>query len=90
MKRIMQILMLSCKKATELIEKRSLVKLSFKEKVQLRMHKSMCDACTAYEKQSKKIDELLHHHIHDTGMEHTVVLKNESLKEKIINNIPSS
>lgn len=82
--------MLSCKKATALIEKSSLVSLSFKEKVQLRLHKSMCDACTAYEKQSKKIDELLHNHVHDTGMEHTVILKNEPLKEQIINNIPNS
>lgn len=82
--------MLSCKKATALIEKSSLVSLSFKEKVQLRLHKSMCDACTAYEKQSKKIDELLYNHIHDTGMEHTVILKNEPLKEQIINNIPNS
>jgi len=82
--------MLSCKKATELIEKRSLIRLSFREKVQLRLHKSMCDACTAYEKQSKKIDELLHNHIHDTDMEHTTILKNETLKEQIINNLPNS
>ena len=90
MKKIMQLLMLSCKKATELIEKRSLVKLSFKERVQLRMHKSMCDACTAYEKQSRKIDELLHKHVHNTGIKHTVILKNETLKEQIIKNIPNS
>lgn len=57
---IKQIFILSCKKTTELIEKKSVVALSFKEKMQLYMHKSMCDACTAYEKQSKKIDELLH------------------------------
>ena len=87
MKKIMQLLMLSCKKATELIEKRSLTKLSFKEKVQLRLHKSMCDACTAYEKQSRKIDELLHGHIHDASIDNTAILNNEALKEKIINNI---
>ena len=79
--------MLSCKKATALIEMRSITRLSFKEKVQLSLHKSMCDACTAYEKQSKKIYELLHRHIHDTDIENTVALNNESLKEKIINNI---
>ena len=78
--------MLSCKKATELIEKKLLVDISFKEKIQLGMHKSMCEACTAYEKQSRKMDELLHHHIHDTGMELAVPLQNEALKEKIIIN----
>ncbi len=82
--------MLSCKKATALMEKRSLIKLSFIEKVQLGLHKNMCDACTAYEKQSKKIDELLFKHIHNTNIENTVDIKNESLKEKIINNITKS
>lgn len=90
MKKLMNYLMLSCKKATELIEKRTLVRLSFKEKVQLRMHKSMCDACTAYEKQSRKIDELLHKHIHDDSFENATVLSNEALKEKIINYIPNN
>ena len=51
------------------------------------MHKSMCDACTAYEKQSRKIDELLHKHIHDVSIDNTAILTNETLKEKIINNI---
>jgi hypothetical protein len=89
MKKLMNYLMLSCKKATELIEKRSLVRLSFKEKVQLHLHKSMCDACTAYEKQSKKIDELLHGYIHGTGIDKAAILDNEALKEKIINNVLS-
>lgn len=77
--------MLSCKKATELIEKKSVLPLSLKEKIQLYMHKSMCDACTSYEKQSKKIDELLHNH---TRSEHGQVIHNSELKEKIINKLP--
>ena len=52
MKKLMHILFLSCLKATELIEKKLHFKLSITEKFQLRMHKSMCDACTMYEKQS--------------------------------------
>lgn len=87
MKKLMKLLVLSCKKATELIEKRLLIKLSFKEKVQLRLHKSMCDACTEYEKQSKKIDELLHEHIHDHSNDKAPILHNEALKEKIIRNL---
>ncbi len=79
--------MLSCKKATELIEKKLLVKLSFKEKMQLQLHKSMCSACTAYEKQSKKMDRLFHKHIHNDGTEMTGEVQNEDLKEKIINMI---
>lgn len=43
---------LSCLKATELIEKKIHFSLSAKERLQLKMHKMMCDACTSYEKQS--------------------------------------
>jgi len=46
-------------KATELIEKRIYSKLSFKEQVQLKMHKAMCDACSNYEKDSLLIDKAL-------------------------------
>ena len=53
----MHILFLSCLKATELIEKKLHFKLSFTEKLQLKMHKSMCDACTRYERQSIILDK---------------------------------
>lgn len=79
--------MLSCKKATELIEKNLVTKLSLREKVQLKMHKSLCDACTAYEKQSKKMDELFHKHLNSDSDQISNAVQNENLKEKIINTI---
>ena len=59
MKKIMHILFLSCLKATELIEKKLNFKLSAKEKLQLRVHKMMCDACTNYEKQNLLIEKAI-------------------------------
>jgi len=59
MKKIMHILFLSCLKATELIEKKLHFKLSAKEKLQLRVHKMMCDACTNYEEQNIIIEKAL-------------------------------
>lgn len=53
----MNMLILSCLKATELIEKKLHFKLSFKEKLQLKMHKMMCDACRLYEKQSTLLEK---------------------------------
>lgn len=47
--------MLSCLKATELIEKRFMVKLSLTDKIRLKMHTSVCKACKNYEKQSQAI-----------------------------------
>ena len=57
MKKIMNKLLLSCLRATELIEKKLNFKLSVKEKLQLRMHKTMCSACSNYEKQSIFLDK---------------------------------
>ncbi|MCD4696773.1 MAG: hypothetical protein K8S16_11090 [Bacteroidales bacterium] len=56
MKKLMHILFLSCLKATELIEKKMHFKLSIREKMQLRIHKSMCNACSNYEKQDFLIE----------------------------------
>ncbi len=53
----MHLLFLSCLKATELIEKRVHFKLSAIEKLQLKLHKVMCEACTKYEKQSYLIEK---------------------------------
>lgn len=52
----MHILLLSCYKATELIEKKMHFKLSGKESFQLKIHKSMCKACSNYEKQNVIIE----------------------------------
>lgn len=59
MKKLMNIFFLSCLKATGLIEKKLLFKLSLSEKIQLKMHKMICDACTLYEKQSITLDKAL-------------------------------
>lgn len=59
MKKLMHFLFLSCLKATELIEKKLHIKLSVKEKLRLKMHKSMCNACRRYDKQSKIMDNAL-------------------------------
>ena len=55
----MHILFLSCLKATELIEKKLHFKLSTTEKLQLKVHKMMCSACTNYEKQDILIEKSL-------------------------------
>jgi hypothetical protein len=57
MKKIMHILLLSCLKATELIEKKLHVRLKWHERIQLKLHKLMCRACTNYEIQSAFIEK---------------------------------
>lgn len=86
MSKLMNTLMLSCKKASELIDKRTVIKLSIKEKVMLHMHTSMCDGCTAYQKQSKLLDVFLQNHIqgNETGVPQ---IKNNELKHQIISKL---
>jgi hypothetical protein len=57
-KKIIHIILLSCRTATRLIEKKLHTKLSRKESVQLKWHKSVCDACTLYEKQVIFLDKI--------------------------------
>lgn len=81
MKKLMNYLMLSCQKAAALIDKKSLFGLTTKEKMMLKMHTSMCDFCTAYQKQSLHLDKFLYNHIHS---ESKSILQNEKLKGQII------
>lgn len=58
--------MLSCRKATELMEKELHFKLNPIEKMQLRMHTGMCNACNAYQKNNKHMEKALKTHISST------------------------
>jgi hypothetical protein len=82
----MNTLMLSCKKASELIDKQSVIKLSIKEKVLLHMHTSMCNGCKAYQKQSKLLDEFLQTHIHRNEA-NVPQIKNNEFKQQIISKL---
>lgn len=85
--KIMHFLFLSCLKATELIEKKLHIKLTMKEKIQLEMHKMMCDACTMYEKQSEIIEEGIRKHLHGRPSDNTDTEKlKEQIKIKLQNN----
>ncbi len=79
--------MLSCKRASALIDKKIEMKLSWKENMQLTMHKSMCGACSAYEKQSKLIDKILHSHIHSDSETNFPVIENKELQKQIISKL---
>ncbi len=83
----MNFLILSCKKAAALIDKKSEVKLSLMENMQLAIHKTMCDACSAYEKQSILIDKALHNHIHSMKEDVTSITGNKELQKKIISKL---
>jgi len=84
---LMHTLMLSCRKASELIDKKSMVKLSFKENIQLHLHTSMCAGCKAYQKQSKVLDHLLQKHLRSNDPLGVPQVINNDLKNEIISKL---
>lgn len=88
MKKLMNWMMLSCKKATELVEKQALLGLSPKEQLRLRLHTSLCDGCTAYQKQSLLIDQLLHRHLMNRATETIPFFEHPDLKDRILSKLP--
>ena len=54
-------MMISCKKAGELIEKKLSRRISPIEKIELAIHTTVCNACRSYEKQSQLINDALTH-----------------------------
>lgn len=59
----MNLFMISCNKATFLIEKSHTDALRCTEKLSLRIHTFMCEACAQYYIQSNSIEKTLHRHI---------------------------
>lgn len=89
--RLMNFLMLSCKRASELIEKKVLFGLNPVQSIQLKLHTTMCWACTTYQKQSGKLDESLEIFIQtrqDINTSHISVSK--ELKKKIIQRLENN
>lgn len=86
MKKLMTYLFLTCKKSTELIEKRNLFGLRWYEKMQLGFHKMMCTACPQYEKQSVLIDRIMEKQDYDLKQIKFLDKQfKEQIKEKISN-----
>ena len=80
--------MLSCRKASELVEKKLHFGLSSSEKFQLLLHLSMCDACKAYQKQTILLDILLTKQSDDHGIESKIDKPMPpEVKSKIINEL---
>ncbi|MFQ6610158.1 MAG: hypothetical protein ACE5D7_05085 [Fidelibacterota bacterium] len=83
MKKLKHILFLSCLKTTELIEKKIRFGLSWVENLQLRFHKSMCDACRNYEKQNQLLEDGLSELIKREGSKTDLKEVEKSILEKL-------
>lgn len=92
--KLMKHLILSCKKATELVEKKEIQSLSFVENIQLKTHMAMCKACANYKRQSlglgKLIKEYYEKNISTKDRNEIDPLDKEQLRESVRKNIGRS
>lgn len=70
-------LRISCRSATELMERREFRVLGMRERVGLWFHLRICDGCRAYAHQSEMIDRLLEKRtqtaIDSSALEHRII-----------------
>lgn len=57
----------NCRKATFLIEKKQLTALTFKERVELRIHLTGCSFCRRFQKQSIGINKMVYELFHSAA-----------------------
>ncbi|QXP65177.1 hypothetical protein [Polaribacter sp. HaHaR_3_91] len=84
--RILNKLTNSCKKTVELIDKKTFSKLSVIEKTKLKLHKSICKTCKAYEEQSKFLDQAVVK-LYNQKQPHNKVQLSADRKSKILEKI---
>ncbi|HEY4195647.1 MAG TPA: hypothetical protein VGM63_08925 [Mucilaginibacter sp.] len=75
----------NCEKATFLIEKKLISKITFREKIELRIHLAGCSVCRIYQKQTGKINEMVRHLFHSAENADTHL--NEDFKKDLQNRI---
>jgi hypothetical protein len=84
MRGIARTLLYSCKKATEVIEKRQVVGISLIERARLSGHLYLCDSCSVYLVYSKKIDILLRKHLALQKRGNSESPTNDELRERLL------
>lgn len=77
--------MYSCKIATEMVEKKGVVGLTFGESIKLKLHLSICSACKTYKKQSELIDTFFENS--SDQADKIAVVENNELKTSIISKL---
>lgn len=74
---------LSCEKATVLIEKQTITRLSLGERIKLRMHLNKCQDCKNFKIDSEKMDQMIKHQTPSTAQKLELSAK---IKQQIIDN----
>ena len=86
MSKLGRLFYLSCPKATLLMEKRTVQPLGVVDTFRLNWHRSICETCRTFEKQSLLLEQLLDKHIHSLDQDPPII-ENKPLQERIISSL---
>lgn len=80
---------ISCQKATVLISLRRDSTLNLMQALRLKLHLSICDACTRFDKQLTLLHESLHFHTHNETVSENEQTLPEDIKTRMKSEISS-
>lgn len=86
MKKLMNLALYSCKRASELIDRRTVGTLSIAERMRLKLHLSMCKKCSSYARHSEFVDTAVQRLLEDPLMSPDKKL-DETTRDSIIRRI---
>lgn len=86
--KLMNTLVLSCKEATELVEKREVTALTSRQRLQLKIHLWICSACRSYAKQSHLMNKMLERFV--TSSTEEIHCMDDTSKAKILRHIKNT
>lgn len=80
--KVLSWLMISCRKAGELVEKKLHGEITVSERAALAMHSGLCEACRAYEKDSARLQKAISDRFNPMRKEASEGLK-QTIKDKV-------
>ncbi len=81
----MGLLSLTCNKATEMVEKEKVTKITWVEKIKLKLHLSVCKVCQSYKTNSDLMDSFFEKE--NINQNNVKLTENKELKDAIISKI---
>ena len=79
--KILNTLLISCRRASQLVHQKHNVGLNRKDKLRLKVHTKMCAACKSFEKQTEQIEDALKTRLNQTESEDLSDFKVETINK---------
>jgi len=79
--KILNVLFISCRRASQLVHQKHNTGLSKKDRIRLTVHTKMCAACKSFEKQTEQIEEAIKKSLDQTTVSDLTEFKVETINK---------